>query len=178
MKKAQEFLLFAVSAVLLVSFANCGKFSCQPTILGRTYDLTSLLSPNGSWIWVAPLNGSNSNVIWQVQLCDDVKQEFEACTTPSPVNLITEDRKNCTALGDSNVYAWDEVPYLDGIRLTYFHGAAIDHIEWYSSTIYIVCNPSANVPIIFEHTRSCMDKTVGFELGGQFHFKIQTKIVC
>jgi len=156
---------------------SCQSFPCQVELGGDNYDFSNLVAQNGSYLWTAMLNGTN--MMFQVQLCGAVKPMFASCASASPVNVVSMDSKTCTALGDPMVYSWDLTPYDDGVRLTFYHGDAMDNIAFYSATLYLLCNPAVTMTDwIFEHERVCTDNVDGLDLGGYFHFKTQTKYAC
>jgi len=125
---------------------------------------------------------NNTNYYFQVQICEDItRQNFSSCMAPSPVNQIQVDNEtDCVAAGQTLVSAWDENPYLDGVRLTYFHGDPVSNIAWRSSTIYFLCNTTGDGIPYFEHIRDCTDSPAdgGLELGGIYHFYVNTKLAC
>jgi len=168
------------SIVVLLFCAVCvysASFPCNTILNGKKYDFSALVAQNGSYSWTAPVNGTDMQ--WQVQICGDVDDVFNSCSSASPVNMITTDNSTCTNLGDSNVYSWDLTPFGDGVRLTYYHGAAMNNIVFYSTTLYLLCN--ANVFMTefeVEHERVCFDSVDGLDLGGLFHIKAYTKFAC
>jgi len=150
--------------------------SCKPTIAGRTYDLTSLIAANGSYIWKAAWNGTS---YWfQVQICGDVAHRISSCHSAAPAYQISSDKQTCKHLGETGVAAWDPNPYNDGIYLTYYHGANLNNVQHLSARIYFICQPSGTSQIAFEHIRMCTDPSDKLQYGGTYHFSIYTPLVC
>jgi len=170
-------MIFVVVVVLAFECINCSTISCTPTINGKKYDFTSIVSPTGKYQWQADWNGTLYT--WQLQVCGDItNQTFKSCTHDSPINQITPDGNQCTYVGETLVSAWDVTPYDDGVMITYFHGQPMNNINWRSATLYFVCGVDQFDYPIFEHIRTCYDSESGSELGGIYHFAIVTRLAC
>jgi len=162
--------------LFLLPFVWSASISCKPTVAGRTYDLTPLVAKNGSYIWNSKWNGTN--YWWQGQICGDVANPVPSCTHPAPMYQISQDKSQCTFLGETAVAAWDPNPYNDGIYLTYYHGATINNVQHLSARIYFVCTPGQVGTLSFEHVRKCTDPNDKLEYGGTYHFFVGTQYVC
>jgi len=169
--------VFCIAVICAISVSGL-TIPCNPTINGQSFDFTSLVAKNGSFLWQVPFNGSNT--YFQVQLCGDVTAPIStACSGPAPVYQISADKSQCLALGSTAVSAWDLTPYDDGVRLTHFHGDPVDNIGWRQTSIYFLCNPHVTMSeILFEHVRSCVDPNDELQVGALYHFKFQTKYAC
>jgi hypothetical protein len=175
-------LIFAVLLGVALSQPGGGTWNastCQFTYQGKVYDLATLMLPTG-YYWKEMLyltNAANlqSNTApatvtmnFELNICANVKSQFPSCTMPSPINMITADGKNCTALGDLRTMSMDLTPFQDGVMVEYWHGEWMDNIHSYATTVYITCGSSFAAPFV-EHLKS------GFNM---YHISIRSPLVC
>jgi len=168
--------VIALVVVFALSFASA-QIDCSPNVNGVNYDLSPLMAQNGSYV----VSGSWNNTMYtfMIQVCGDVSPKPSSCGKAAPIYQLSTDQDECNALGDSNVYAWDETPFQDGLMLNMYHGDWANHITAYQSILYITCNPKVVMSeVVFEHMRYCTDPDNGLVVGLQAHFNIQTKLVC
>jgi len=154
--------------------------TCQFTIKGVAYNLT-YLQQQGTFRWNQTIYSQDiSNLFvdappkpidyhWELAICGNVKTNFPACTASSPVNWVTSDGANCTALGDVRVGAIERTPYDDGLMMTFYHGKTISNIQEQSVRIYLLCDPStAAGPPTVEHEKTFYN----------WHIFQMTKLTC
>jgi hypothetical protein len=91
---------------------TASALACSGTFGGKTYDLSSLISPTGSYVWsqdlyatggallYAPASYDKQHVTFEMQVCVPIGKSVSSnCTNPtSAVNMITADGK-CVSLG-------------------------------------------------------------------------------
>jgi len=112
---------------------------------------------------------NNTNVEFEIQVCQVVKSKDTKCKATSPVNQINLATQECIAVGDITTTAWDQSPSKGGVYVTYYHGDTVDPVIHRSARIYFSCDKTVDIGApIFEHVTPC----------GQYHFGWLTKHAC
>lgn len=149
---------------------------------------------NGSYTWTQDANvtGKMDTYIFEMQFCGPVTNSpYKACDSLSAVNLILQSNtSNCMSLGDGTLYSVNENPSShNGLFMAYYHGTYINQITALNSKIFIECNQTVGTlttPYLEHFTkgnsyiRECIDPNDSRDLylGGQFHFRANSKYVC
>jgi|SaaInlStandDraft_6_1057023.scaffolds.fasta_scaffold33851_2 hypothetical protein len=77
----------------------------------------------------------------------------------------------CLSVGNMKGMFLDMDPSGNGIRITYYHGAATSAVTFKQSTIYFECTAKDENALVFEHEKVC-----GY--GDQTHFSFTSKLAC
>jgi len=139
-----------------ISAGNC-TYTSPST--GRTYDLSSLINPNGGYNWTQTY--SNKKLQFFLQVCANVENVISPCNTlaAAPAYVLDPVGK-CSYPGQLDLNFSDN-PSGDGVNLTYQNGQS-----GAVTVIYFNCG-TTGFPS-FEHITN----------DNQYHYKFFTKLVC
>ena len=139
------FFLLAIPAAL----ASIGPFPCNYTLAGKTWTLSSLYKPEGYKVQ------DQSGNTFQINVCGPIKAGSEICKPANPGTAsavwYNADSKNCTTLGQGDLYSFDRNPSQKGVYITNYHGdlTSPTTIDNWSIRIYFECGTPGNPD--FEH---------------------------
>ena len=137
-------LWLLVPAVLAI-----GPFPCNYTEAGKTWTMSSLFNPAGYKV------EDKSGNTFQINVCGSIKAGSEICKIDKPGTAsavwYNANAKNCTVLGEGDLYSFDRNPSKKGVYITNYHGAltSADTIDNWSIRIYFECGTTGSPE--FEH---------------------------
>lgn len=107
-----------------------------------------------------------ANYTFELQVCNAITNSISAnCTAGSMINQINPDG-SCYSFGLASVGVFNQNPYDDGAYIATYNGDALDHVNKYSSNLYLICGNYT--PPVYEHMKTTY----------QVHFNIQTPLAC
>eukprot|EP01112_Ceratiomyxa_fruticulosa_P010347 TRINITY_DN2735_c0_g1_i1.p1 TRINITY_DN2735_c0_g1~~TRINITY_DN2735_c0_g1_i1.p1 ORF type:complete len:389 (+),score=82.46 TRINITY_DN2735_c0_g1_i1:139-1305(+) len=138
----------------LASVQSAATLTCGAVFNGTYVDLSTLNNPSGRYTFTN-VTGDEGQApyTYEIQICGPVTTAFPSiCTFPnSAVNRIDPKTNTCISMGSTNATGWGVNLSLQGVHLTYYAGADIDHVQKYTSRVYFECGPPGTNIFNFEH---------------------------